>query len=149
MPQSIPPGLTQDHVLRAFADLDGGINHPFGQTTGYELVHDGKRYAPKAVVGLACRYSIGRILTPVEFSGGEGPGQANFLLRKLGFTVVRKGEDAAEGEKSAHKDWTAQEVGLIVADYFDMLEAEILGKAFKKSDHRKALSPKLQGRSDG
>ncbi len=149
MPQSIPPGLKQEHVLRTLADLDGGIDHPFGQPTGYELVHDGKRYAPKAVVGLACRYSIGRILTPDEFSGGEAPGQANFVLRKLGFTVIRKGEEVAEEEKPAHKDWTEQEVGLIVADYFDMLEAELLGKSFKKSDHRKALAPKLQARSEG
>lgn len=148
MPQSIPAGLTQEHILRTLADLDAGIAHPFGQPTGYELVHQGKRYAPKAVIGLACRYSIGRILQPEEFSGGEAPGQANFVLRKLGFTVVRKGEEAEE-EKPAHKDWTEQEVGLIVADYFDMLEAEMLGKPFKKSDHRKALSPKLQGRSDG
>lgn len=148
MPQSIPPGLTKDHVLRTLADLDGGVDHPFGKPTGYELVHDGKRYAPKAVVGLACRYSIGRILNPEEFSGGEAPGQANFLLRKLGFTVARKGEDAAE-EKPARIDWTEQEVGLIVADYFDMLEAELLGKSFKKSEHRKALAPKLQGRSKG
>src|ERR1019366_169974 len=149
MPQSIPPGLKKDHVLRTLADLDGGIDHPFGQPTGYELVHDGRRYAPKAVIGLACRYSIGRILTPEEFSGGEASGQANFVLRKLGFTVVRKGEDIGEEEKPAHKDWTEQEVGLIVADYFDMLEAEVLGKSFKKSDHRKALSSKLQVRSDG
>jgi hypothetical protein len=149
MPQSIPPGLKKEHVLRTLADLDGGIDHSFGQPTGYELVHDGKRYAPKAVVGLACRYSVGRILTPEEFSGGEASGQANFVLRKLGFTVVRKGEETAEEEKPAHKDWTEQEVGLIVADYFDMLEAEVLGKSFKKSEHRKALSPKLQGRSDG
>lgn len=148
MPQSIPAGLTQEHVLRTLADLDAGIAHPFGQPTGYELVHQGKRYAPKAVIGLACLYSIGRILQPEEFSGGEAPGQANFVLRKLGFTVVRKGEEAEE-EKPAHKDWTEQEVGLIVADYFDMLEAEMLGKPFKKSDHRKTLAPKLQGRSDG
>ena len=53
MPQSIPPGLKQEHILRAFSDLAGGIDHPFGQPTGYELVHDGKRFAPKAVVGLA------------------------------------------------------------------------------------------------
>src|SRR5262245_32471880 len=149
MPQSIPAGLTQEHVLRTLADLDGGIDHPFGQPTGYELIHDGRRYAPKAVVGLACRYSIGRILQPEEFSGGEAPGQANFVLRKLGFSVVRKGEDVGEEEKAPHKDWTEQEVGLIVADYFDMLEAELLGKSFKKSDHRKALAPKLRGRSDG
>lgn len=149
MPQSIPPGLKREHVLRTLADLDGGIVHAFGDPTKYELVHDGKRYAPKAVVGLACRHSIGRTLTPDEFSGGEAPGQANFVLRKLGFTVVRKGEEAADEEKPAHKDWSEQEVGLIVADYFDMLEAELLGKTFKKSDHRKALAPKLQGRSDG
>ena len=90
MPQSIPPGLTRDHVLQAIADLDGGIEHPFGTPFGYELVHHGKRYSPKAVVGLACRYSIGRVLTPEEFSGGEAPGDTNFLLRKLGFTVVHK-----------------------------------------------------------
>ena len=149
MPQSIPPGLKREHVLRTLADLDGGIDHAFGDPTKYELVHDGKRYAPKAVVGLACRHSIGRILTPEEFSGGEAPGQANFVLRKLGFTVIRKDEEVADKEKPAHKDWTEQEVGLIVADYFAMLEAELLGKTFKKSDHRKALAPKLQGRSDG
>lgn len=148
MPQSIPPGLTQEHVLLTLADLDGGIEHFFGQPTGYELVHNGKRYAPKAVIGLACRYSIGRTLTPDEFSGGEAPGQANFVLRKLGFTVARKGE-ADEEEKPAYKDWTEQEVALIVADYFNMLEAELLGKPFKKSDHRKVLAPKLLSRSEG
>src|SRR5262245_60025523 len=63
MPQSIPPGLKKEHIFRALTDLDSGIDHPFGAPTGYELVHDDKRYAPKAVVGLACRYSIGRSLT--------------------------------------------------------------------------------------
>lgn len=148
MPQSIPAGLTQEHVLRTLADLDAGIDHPFGPSTGYELVQDGKRYAPKAVIGLACRYSIGRVLRPDEFSGGEAPGQANFVLRKLGFTVIRKGEEIEE-EKPPPKDWSEQEVRFIVADYFEMLEAELLGKSFKKSEHRKALAPKLQGRSKG
>jgi hypothetical protein len=55
MPQSIPPGLKQDHVLQALKDLDSGIDHPFGAPTGYELLQDGKRYAPKAVVGLLVR----------------------------------------------------------------------------------------------
>ena len=86
MPQSISPGLKHEQVLRTLADLDSGIDHPFGDPTKYELVHDGKRYAPKAVVGLACRYSIGRILTPDEFSGGEAPGQANFVLRNSAST---------------------------------------------------------------
>jgi hypothetical protein len=71
MPQSIPPGLKKEHVVQALNDLDTGIDHPFGAPTEYELVHGDKRYAPKAVVGLACRYLLGRVLQPEEFSGGE------------------------------------------------------------------------------
>jgi hypothetical protein len=88
-------------------------------------------------------------LQPEEFSGGEAPGQANFVLRKLGFTVVRKGEEIAEEEKPGHKDWSQLEVGLIVADYFSMLEKEVLGKGYNKTEHRRALAPHLSGRSDG
>jgi len=98
MPQSIPTGLTTEHVLKTLADLDAGIEHPFGKPTGYELIYKGQRYAPKAVVGLACRYSIGRVLEPEEFSGGEAPGQANFVLRELGFMVQSKSQgDAMAG----------------------------------------------------
>jgi hypothetical protein len=139
VPQSIPPGLKKEHVLQALSDLDGGIDHPFGAPTGYELVHGDKRYAPKAVVGLACRYHLGRVLQPDEFSGGEAPGQTNFVLRKLGFTVVRKGEEVAEEENPTHKDWSEQEVALIVSDYFTMLEKELLGKPFSKTEHRRSL----------
>ena len=106
-------------------------------------------YPPKAVVGLACKYSLGRILLPEEFSGGEAPGQANFLLRKLGFTVLRKGESESVQDTDAARDWTEQEVRLIVADYFAMLEAELQGEPYKKSEHRKALIPLLAARSDG
>jgi hypothetical protein len=150
MPQSIPPGLKTDHVLRALADLDADIEHPFGPPTGYELVHDGKRYPPKAVIGLACRDLLGRILLPEEFSGGEAPGQANFVLRNLGFTVVRKGEPIEmEDEKQPKKDWSESEVRHIVADYFEMLEKELLGKPFNKTEHRRNLTPHLDDRSDG
>jgi hypothetical protein len=149
MPQSIPAGLTTEDVHKALADLDAGLAHPFGQSTGYELVHEGKRYAPKAVVGVACRRLLGRMLLPDEFSGGEAPGQANFVLRRLGFAVVKKVEPAEAAEGHAGKDWSANEVGLIVADYFAMLERELLGKDYSKTDHRRALSPQLSGRSDG
>ncbi len=147
MPQSIPAGLTQDHVLRALAELDAGAVHPFGKSTGYELLHNNQRYAPKAVIGLACRYSIGRLLQPEEFSGGEAPGQANFVLRKLGFTIIKK--DDVQQESQTGKDWSREEVRLIVANYFDMLEAELQGRPYKKSEHRKALTPQLSGRSEG
>jgi hypothetical protein len=147
MPQSIPSGLTENHIRLALADLDAGAEHPFGPPTGYELVENDKRYPPKAVIGLACRYSIGRMLEPNEFSGGEAPGQANFVLRKLGFTVVPKTTE--EQEPQAGKDWSEREVRLVVADYFGMLQAELMGLSYKKSEHRKALAPQLEGRSEG
>ena len=146
MSQSIPPGLKQEHVLQALADLDGGIDHPFGVPPAMNLFTVTSGTPPKAVVGLACRYHIGRVLRPVEFSGGEAPGQANFVLQ-LGFAVVRKGDEDAE-EKPVHKEWSEQEVALVVADYFAMLEKEVLGKPFSKTEHRRSLAPKLSGRSE-
>jgi hypothetical protein len=88
MPQSIPKGLTRECVLQALADLDAGIEHPFGPPTGYELVHEGKRYAPKAVIGLACRSLLNRTLLPEEVSGGKTLGQRADL---------RTGQVAAQG----------------------------------------------------
>lgn len=147
MPKSITAGLTQDHVLRALAELDAGCDHPFGPPTGYELVHGGKRYAPKVVVGLGFRHATGRLLPPDEFSGGEAPGQANFVLRRLGFAVVRKGEPVEAEEPKVHPpDWSDDEVRLVVADYFAMLEKELLGRALNKTEHRRALVPQLAGR---
>ena len=63
------------------------------------------RYPPKAVIGLACRSLLGRVLLPEEFSGGEAPGQANFVLRELGFTVDEaKGSEEPGGAAAA--DWS-------------------------------------------
>ncbi len=62
MPKAIPEGLTAQHVLLALDDLDAGMEHSFGPPTGCELVHDGKRYPPKAVVGIAFRHLTGNIV---------------------------------------------------------------------------------------
>jgi hypothetical protein len=151
MPQAIPRGLTREHVLLALAELDAGILHPFGEATKYELVHEGKRYAPKAVVGLACRHLTGKVPSPQEFSGGEAPGQANHVLRQLGFTVILKGKDVPDDEKAAQRDWSEAEVALVVADYFSMLQHELSGEKFNKFKHNARLRqhPELAGRSHG
>src|ERR1700722_12449547 len=89
-----------------------------------------------------------RILQPEEFSGGEGPGQANFVLRKLGFAVGKKGEKVSVDAQGG-KDWSDEEVRLIVADYYDMLQKEMLGKKYSKAELRRVILPQLQGRSEG
>jgi hypothetical protein len=96
------------------------------------------------VIGLACRSLLGRVLLPDEFSGGEAPGQANFVLRELGFTVVAK---SSEGHTSERRDWSRNEVDLIVADYFMMLSAELAGEPYSKSDHNRDLRTLLNGRT--
>lgn len=45
--------------------------------------------------------------------------------------------------------WSEIEVEAIVADYFSMLEKELRGVPYSKTDHRRALRPLLHDRSDG
>ncbi len=40
-------------------------------------------------------------------------------------------------------------ISLIVTDYFKMLELELLGQPYRKSDHREEIATKLQNRSSG
>jgi hypothetical protein len=45
--------------------------------------------------------------------------------------------------------WSNTEIQLIIADYFNMLSAELKGEAFSKAQHRRALMPLLINRSEG
>ena len=45
-------------------------------------------------------------------------------------------------------DWSRDEVEVIVADYFAMLRAELLGEPYSKTLHRRTLTPQLNHRSD-
>ncbi len=47
------------------------------------------------------------------------------------------------------EDWSRDEVEATVADYFDMLEKELRGSDYNKSEHRRSLASLLNGRSDG
>jgi hypothetical protein len=147
MPQAIPKGLTRDHILKALADLDGGIEHPFGKPTGYEFVHEGKPYALKAVIGIAFRHLTGQMLHLSRFSGGEAPGQANYELRRLGFKVVAKAQ--GETDEGTAATWSEDEVKLLVADYFDMLRLDLLGQDYNKAEHNRLLRERLTARSKG
>ena len=91
MPRTpIPEGISREDVLSAIGDLKAGaVVHQFHESERYDLVHEGERFPPKAVLGLAARRVAGRILVPGDFSGGEGS-QCFRILRSLGFTVERK-----------------------------------------------------------
>jgi putative restriction endonuclease len=57
------------------------------------LSEDGTRFPPKCVISVAFRLKYGTDLPFENFSGGEAPGQANFVLRDLEFTIVPKPRD--------------------------------------------------------
>lgn len=46
-------------------------------------------------------------------------------------------------------EWSNTEVQLIIADYFSMLSAELKGESYSKAQHRRALLPLLNNRSEG
>jgi 5-methylcytosine-specific restriction protein A len=84
--------ITRDAVLEAIGEYDGlgqdGFlaRYGFDRARQYLLVHDGRRYDSKAIVGAAHGFLPGeRPLTAGEFSGGEAT--VGRLLRRLRFTV--------------------------------------------------------------
>jgi hypothetical protein len=49
----------------------------------------------------------------------------------------------------SNNPWTIDENNLIVADYFAMLKLDVLGHDYSKTEFRRRLQPKLNGRSEG
>jgi 5-methylcytosine-specific restriction enzyme A len=84
--------VTREAVSAAIEEYDGLgqdaflAKYGFGRARDYLLVHDGKAYDSKAIVGAAHGYLPGeRPLAASEFSGGGAT--VGRLLRRLGFTV--------------------------------------------------------------
>lgn len=56
-------------------------------------------------------------------------------------------ETSDAARRSRNPDWSDDEVRLVVADYFAMLEPDLLGRRYNKTRHRDALRPRLNERS--
>ncbi len=113
MVDKIPSSITRQHILMAIAGLDRGKEHAFGESTGYDVLHDGRRYAPKAVIGLAAAEVIGAALGPYDFKGGLKSKCFRTLL-KNGFAIVTKGDTNPFPDEvnptESHSEGTVQQV---------------------------------------
>ncbi|MGC4073297.1 MAG: DUF3883 domain-containing protein [Nibricoccus sp.] len=49
----------------------------------------------------------------------------------------------------AGENWSVEEVRAVVVDYMAMLKLELAGQPYSKTDYRRALLPKLDGRTEG
>lgn len=103
MPKKIPEGITQKHLLAAIRDLQQGVSHSFGESTGYDVLFDGRRYPPKAVVGVAAGKLTGASLGPGDFKGGL-KSKCFRVLEANGFTIVTKGETRPFPEEMPEAD---------------------------------------------
>ena len=88
-PKGIPNGITAEHVHVAARQYES-LNRTFSDSTRYDVIVDGKAYAPKGIVGVAAELLTGNKYYPRDFSSGSGGGQAMHLLKRLGFDVVPK-----------------------------------------------------------
>jgi hypothetical protein len=140
MSGAIPTGVSPDAIRDAAVRLDAGEQHPFGIATAYEAVVNGKRYPPKALIGVAARHHLGLELGPDDFRGGERTGEANWYLRKLGFEVVSK-------EPRVGEDWTDDEICAAIDVYFDMLLRRLNGEEFVRVTFLRSLAGRTHGRS--
>ena len=83
--------VSRTAVVRAIREYDrlgpqGFFSaHGFAPTTTYELVWDGRRYPPKAILGTAYEFATGQRLASGDFEGGKNG--AVKVLGKLGFTI--------------------------------------------------------------
>ena len=80
-------------VLAAIAEYDRLgrdaflLRHRFGRARWWHLVHGGRQYDSKAIVGVAIGIQTGKPLVTDDFSGGEA--SVVRKLRSLGFRVLR------------------------------------------------------------
>ncbi len=93
--------VTRDDVLRAIHEYDrlGAekffAKHGFAPTTTYEMVEDGRRYPPKAILGAAYEFATGQQLRSGDFEGGKTG--AVRVLGDLGFRVEKKLRSSTSG----------------------------------------------------
>jgi hypothetical protein len=86
--------VTHADVVRAIQEYDRlgpdafFAAHGFAPTTTYDLVWEGHRYPPKAILGTAYEFATGQRLASGDFEGGKTG--AVKVLGNLGFTVHQR-----------------------------------------------------------
>jgi len=90
--------VTAGHVAQAAQEYDAlgadafFAKRGFAPATTYDLVHGGRTYPPKAILGAAYEIATGTRLTSTDFEGGRSG--AVKILTALGFSVRPKNASA-------------------------------------------------------
>ena len=122
----IPDEITQAHILKALDEIAAGHMHGFGHSIDYDLEHEGRRYPPKAVVGIAAMYAVGEAMKPEQFSSGIDS-RCFKILEEQGFSVVEK----------SHPIWSEADLKGIHLEHY--LVANSLTGSFSRADFHSSL----------
>lgn len=91
MSDRIPDGISRAHITKAIRKIEGGAPNRFAESTGYDVLFEGKRFAPKAVIGVAAAEILGEELGPNDFKGGL-KSKCFRILENYGFEIITKGD---------------------------------------------------------
>jgi len=91
MAYKLPDKINRGILSQAIREIDSGRSHNFADSTEYDLLFEGRRYPPKAVVGVAAEIATGESYAPRDFSGGVDS-KCFRILERAGFTIVEKSE---------------------------------------------------------
>ncbi len=97
--------VSADYIWRAVQRLlSGSIEHPFSESTKYDVViDDGSRFPPKAVFGLAASEALGYEVRPWRFANGIGTPSFK-AIKAAGFPIVRKDDPVPSEEVPRNPD---------------------------------------------
>lgn len=91
MAERLPDSITREHLLAAIDDLDHNASQTFGKSVSWDVLYEGRRYAPKALVELAGT----KVTVPpyglYDFKGGVGT-ICFRILRENHFDIVAKAD---------------------------------------------------------
>lgn len=132
--------VTADHIHLALEEYDalGGEafrdRYGFGPSREYVLLHDGRSYDSKAILGVALRHATGSPATSEDFNGGRNG--AVKVLADLGFEVTEPtGIDASElGAEEALSAWAEaarEELQDTAKHYHAVITAKALGASIQ------------------
>ncbi|MGY8642214.1 MAG: HNH endonuclease [Verrucomicrobiales bacterium] len=89
MANDLPDDVSRNNLIEAIERIEGGMDHAFADSTKYDVLFGGKRFPPKAVVGVAAEIATGKMFSPEDFSGGVDS-KCFRILKQNGFTIVAK-----------------------------------------------------------
>ena len=113
----ISEGINRDHVLAALSMIDREGVPPSRKNRSVVLRYEGKGYPPKLVLSVASEIATGQTLPSAAFITTEAE---RFLLR-LGFSVIRTGQQSARDDKEG----TRSAPPLVVSDLSSKEIAEL------------------------